>query len=274
MRAPTAHTPTPHNPYCLHSLLYIESSYRPPMRAQTPAAPTAPTPQPLLPPLTAVHTWKVGLHRARPLLKPPPPPPPPPCTPTASPPPPPPTPPPHDPYCLHSLLVLSGLQCVPTPPPPPPPPPRTAPTASTHCCTYMESSYRPPMRAQTPSAPTAPTAYTPTPHGPDCLHSLLYIYRKFPHPARPLLPPLTAVHRQFLLPPHSVTESSYRPPMRAQTPSAPPPPRPHPHRPHRPTPPHGPYCLHLESSYRPPMRAQTPSAPTARTAPTRKAATE
>ena len=32
------------------------------------------------------------------------------------------------------------------------------------------------MRAQTPSAhttPTALTAYTPTPHGPYCLHSLL-----------------------------------------------------------------------------------------------------
>ena len=30
------------------------------------------------------------------------------------------------------------------------------------------------MRAQTPSAPTALTAYTPTPHGP-YFHSLLYI---------------------------------------------------------------------------------------------------
>ena len=38
----------------------------------------------------------------------------------------------------------------------------------------MESSCGPPVRAQTPSPPTAPTAHTPTQHGPYCLHSLLY----------------------------------------------------------------------------------------------------
>ena len=35
----TAYTPTPHGPYCLHSLLYIESSYRPPMHVRFPHGP-------------------------------------------------------------------------------------------------------------------------------------------------------------------------------------------------------------------------------------------
>ena len=84
------------------------------------------------------------------------------------------------------------------------------------------------MRAQTPSATHALTAPTPhgpytasthccrksstavhrNPHGPYCLHSLLHIDSSYrpnacphplhPRPARPLLPPLTAVHRKFL----------------------------------------------------------------------------
>ena len=74
------------------------------------------------------------------------------------------------------------------------------------------------MRAQTSSAHTAHTALTactPTPHDPYCLHSLLYIESSFslqcvpkpppptpPSPPTPpprtLLPPLTAVDREFL----------------------------------------------------------------------------
>ena len=114
------------------------------------------------------------------------------------------------------------------------PPPCTAPAASTHCCTYT----------------SAPTAHTPTPHGPYCLHSLLYIessYRppqcvpKPPPPPPP--PPRTAASTHCC----ACMKSSYRPP---------PPPPPTPHRP---------YCLHsllhIESSYRPPVRAQNPLRP-------------
>ena len=126
------------------------------------------------------------------------------------------------PNTLRRLQESAQTAHKPKPPPPPPPspptpPPRTAPThgptASTHYCT------------QTPSAPTA---YTPAPHGPYCLHSLP-VHRKFfqdliacPNPLRPhrrtapILPPLTAVERAH------PTASTHRP-------------RPHhPHRPARP----------------------------------------
>ena len=116
------------------------------------------------------------------------------------------------------------------PPPPPPPPPRPSPpTPSPHR-----------------------TAYTPTPHGPYCLHSLLYIesliqasnacpnplphrpHRLHPHPARPLLPPLTAVHRKFLQASNACPFPArpLLPPLTAV--DRPNPLRPHhPHRPHR-----------------------------------------
>ena len=98
--------------------------------------------------------------------------------------------PPHGPYCLHSLLYIessyyTGLQSPPTPPPHACPP--SAHTALT--------AYTPTLHAQasnacpTPSAPTAPTPHT--------------------YPARPLLPPLTAVDRGFLSP---MRARGYRPP--------------------------------------------------------------
>ena len=164
----TAYTPSLQGLYCLHSLLYIDSSY-------APTALTAPT---LHSPYTAsTHCCRKNSYRPPMRAQ----------TPSAAykkvltclqcvPKPPPPTSPnPLRPLTRPLLPPLTtGLQCVPKPPPPPtrkflhgaqtpsahkpkpPPPPHSALTASTH--------YRPPMRAQTPSAPTALTAYTPAPH--------------------------------------------------------------------------------------------------------------
>ena len=90
--------------------------------------------------------------------------------------PPPPTPPPHGPY-PHPRTdpiapLTTGLQCVPKPPSA-----HTAPTALTaYTPTLLPSLhshrkflYRPSMRAQTPSAHTAPPSSPPAPphpHGP------------------------------------------------------------------------------------------------------------
>ena len=140
--------------------------------------------------------------------------------------------PPHGPYCLHSLLYIdssyyTGLQSPPTP---------RAPNPSAHTAL---TAYTPTLHAQasnacpTPSAPTAPTPHTSTPHGPYCLHSLLWIggsylqcvladtaLRPHPHPARPLLPPLAAVDGKFLPsapplptpPPHACPNPFCKPP--------------------------------------------------------------
>ena len=118
-------------------------------------------PRPLLPPLTAVHRKFLQPSNVCPNR--PHHPHPPPLRPrtayclTAY------TPTPHGPYCLHSLLmkVVTGLQCMPKPP-------------SAH------------------TTPTALTAPPPPPHGPYCLPHCLH-----PHPARRLLPALTAVHRKL-----------------------------------------------------------------------------
>ena len=92
----------------------------------------------------------------------------------------------------------------PPPPSPPTPPPRTAPTASTHCCTYKVLTglqcMPKPLRPHHPTTtPTALTAYTPTRTARTAsTHCCTCVPKPFP----------------------STHCCTYRPPMRAQTPSA------------------------------------------------------